>query len=274
MWMSEPMVKLDSSYYTIPEWTNVDSELVVGISTKQLPTNGNGNLAFHVTNDWKTVQVNRQQLANALSFPVQHWVGAEQTHESLIVKVQRKHRGRGALDYSTSFPHTDGFYTTEKGILLTLCFADCVPLYFRARNCPIIGVAHAGWKGTVRNIAGQMIDTFKKEGVSPADIEVVIGPSICSACYIVDDKVINLVKKTVEHGVENIYNEVKPGQYELDLKKVNKLLLIQAGVKREHIQTSSLCTSCKEEDFFSHRRDKGNAGRMLAFIGWKEDRSK
>ena len=90
-----------------------------------------------------------KQVAELLEFPAKHWVGAEQTHDIVIKKITKADRGKGSDSYEHSFKGTDGFYTNEEGILLTLCFADCVPLFFIAPETKMIGVAHAGWKGTV-----------------------------------------------------------------------------------------------------------------------------
>ena len=97
---------------------------------------------------------------------------------------------------NNSIKDTDGFYTILKqGILLTLCFADCVPLFFIAPESRMIGIAHAGWKGTVGRIAKEMIQIGNQKESDPKQILVAIGPSICEKCYIVDKHVIKLVAK-------------------------------------------------------------------------------
>ena len=133
-----------------------------------------------------------------------------------------------------------------------------------------IGIAHAGWKGTVGGIAAEMIRNFQSEGIGANEISVVIGPSICENCYIVDDYVINLVHNKLEDVVILPYNKISDHQYQLNLKECNRLVLIKAGVPSENIQVTNLCTSCQSEHFYSHRRDQGKTGRMISFIGWKE----
>ncbi len=182
------------------------------------------------------------------------------------------HGGKGTTDYQSAIAGTDGLYTEEARLLLALCFADCVPLYFMAPKHGMIGLAHAGWKGTVKNIAGEMVRLWHEcEQIPLEDIYVVIGPSIGACCYIVDDRVITRVDRVLEGEEKLPYKQVSIGQYALDLKELNKVLLIKAGIHEEHIDVSGYCTSCADHLFFSHRRDQGKTGRMMAFIGRKEE---
>jgi polyphenol oxidase len=269
----DPFFLKNEQYYVIKDW-NSDS-LIAGFTTK----NGGEskgeftslNLGFHVHDEIRAVCNNRETIGELLHVPVKHWVGAEQTHDVNIVKAGLSDRGKGAASYEDSFKGTDGFFTREAGILLTMCYADCVPIYFYAPKAHAIGVAHAGWKGTVKGIGSEMIKLFKEENIDPQDIFVAIGPSICENCYIVDNRVIDLVQNILEDVEEKPYNLVSDNQYRLNLKNLNRQILKKSGVPDENIQVTSLCTSCQKEQFFSHRRDKGNTGRMMSFIGWKED---
>lgn len=271
----EPFILKDTRHFLIKEWMDKYPNLVAGFTSK----NGGFseadfstlNLGLHVNDSITSVNENRRCVADALYFPVEHWVGAEQTHNVNIETVTKKDAGKGSLCYVESFKDTDGFLTFDKNILLTLCFADCVPLFFFHEDTGAIGLAHAGWKGTVNGIAEEMVKLYVSKGIKEKDIHVIIGPSICRNCYIVDVPVINLVKSRLGEVGDHIYNQIKEDQFELDLKEVNKAILLHAGVLEENIQVSDFCTSCHEEHFFSHRRDKGNTGRMMSFIGWKED---
>ncbi|MGG3466590.1 peptidoglycan editing factor PgeF [Neobacillus pocheonensis] len=270
----EPFVLKNNSFLTIETWMEQFPGLVAGMTTKNGGTSngsyGTLNLGFHVGDAFSDVCSNRENLSGLMEFPLNYWVGAEQTHGTFIKKVSKAERGIGATSYEQSFKNTDGFYTNEEGILLTLCFADCVPLFFIAPDSRMIGAAHAGWKGTVGKIAGQMIAAWDKEGIAPEQIFVAIGPSICEKCYIVDDRVINLVENTLEDVEGKPYNLIRDGQYSLDLREVNRQILLKAGVPNKNISITEFCSSCNHEMFFSHRRDQGRTGRMLSFIGWKE----
>ncbi|MDQ0217162.1 peptidoglycan editing factor PgeF [Peribacillus cavernae] len=273
--MKEPFMLKKEPYFEIESWQSASPGLHAGFTTRN---GGTGtaefdslNTGFHVGDSLEAVVKNRELLAGHLPFPLQNWVGAEQTHETNIAKIGSGDKGKGSRDYQSGLRATDGLYTGQKGILLTLVFADCVPLYFFAPRNGYIGTAHAGWKGTVAGIGPKMIGRWNEEGISSSEIYAFIGPSICGDCYIVDDKVITLVQNMLEDNDEKPYNLISKGQYQLHLQTLNALLLEKAGVPRSQIEVSSLCTSCVRSQFFSHRRDNGKTGRNMSFIGWKEE---
>ncbi|MDQ0270320.1 peptidoglycan editing factor PgeF [Cytobacillus purgationiresistens] len=270
----EPFVLQQEEFFTIKDWHQIPG-LVAGFTTK-LGGSSQGvfsslNMGLHVHDSSEAVLKNRRQIAKQLGFPVEHWAGAEQTHEIHIENVTKQQRGKGALKYEESYKGTDGFFTQEKGIMLTMCYADCIPLYFFHPQSKSIGVVHAGWKGSVNGIAMKMVDKFKAVHVPLNEIQVVIGPGICEQCYVVDDRVITHVDKLLEDVDEKPYNLREDGQYHLNLKELNRQILIHAGLNEDNLKMTNYCTSCHHEYFFSHRRDAGKTGRMMSFIGWKED---
>jgi polyphenol oxidase len=219
------------------------------------------NLGLHVNDNDNSVEANRKKLAELAGFPPSDWICADQVHGSRIRKVQNEDRGKGALEYSSALKETDGLYTKEKGALLALCYADCVPVFFYDPQKELIGAVHAGWKGSVKDISGKMARTWiTEEGSSPDQIQAVIGPSIGECCYVVDDLVINSVNDALKSSDSRPYEQAGKGQYKLNLKQLNKQLLINAGVIPENIQVSSYCTSCDSNFFFSHRRDREKPG--------------
>ena len=147
----EPFILRNKSFFSLKEWMDRYPGLEVGFTTKNGGFSNKAysglNFGFHVGDEQDAVCQNRQLLADQIEFPVESWVGAEQTHEIHIEKISKTDQGRGAEDYASSFVRTDGFITDEAGILLTLCYADCVPLYFIEPETKLLGVAHAGWKG-------------------------------------------------------------------------------------------------------------------------------
>ncbi|MFJ7728948.1 peptidoglycan editing factor PgeF [Neobacillus sp. NPDC097160] len=270
----EPFDLKNQSYLTIENWVSQFPELIAGFTTQSGGYSKGDyeslNLGFHVGDNGTNVCLNREKVAELLNFPLKFWVGAEQIHDIVLKKITKADRGKGSNSYEHSFKGIDGFYTNEEGILLTLCFADCVPLFFIAPEKKMIGTAHAGWKGTVGQIAAQMITAWGREGIKPEEIFVAIGPSICEKCYIVDKHVITLVDKSLEDGGVLPYNLLKEGQYSLNLQELNRQILLKTGVPDKNILITQFCSSCNDDKFFSHRRDKGKTGRMISFIGWKE----
>ncbi|ANB61642.1 peptidoglycan editing factor PgeF [Anoxybacteroides amylolyticum] len=266
--MSEIFHPVDESLLML-RWSNV----IAGFTTKQGGFSqapfATFNLGLHVGDEAIVVEQNRRKLAEFFTIPLEQWVCCEQTHGSRIEKVTARDAGKGTVRLETAIADTDGLYTDEAGILLTLCFADCVPLYFFAPTHGMIGLAHAGWKGTVKNIAGNMVQRFRDEGIMPEEVMVAIGPAIGACCYVVDNRVIDAVQNVLGTSETLPFYEMSVGQYALDLKELNRLLLIKEGV--QHIEVSNYCTSCETNVFFSHRRDNGQTGRMMAFIGRKEE---
>ena len=269
-------VQRDKTHLTLTDWNELINGLTVGFSTKSGGVStGNFtslNLGLHVQDQPEDVKKNRGVLAQALSFPLRNWIFAEQVHSNKIMKVNKSSCGKGIDIYEDGISACDGVYTSEKGVMLSLCFADCVPLFFISPKHSLIGLAHAGWKGTVKDIAGAMVKVWQQaEGVEAKDIYVAIGPSIGGCCYIVDDKVISSIDKRVLEEDTQPFKPLSNGTYQLDLKLLNVQYLRNAGIGNENILVSDLCTSCEKELFFSHRRDKGRTGRMLSFIGINEE---
>ncbi|MGM7720286.1 peptidoglycan editing factor PgeF [Metabacillus sp. Hm71] len=269
---AEPFQQKDTAFLSLPQWDNLIKGLTVGFTTKSGGVSSDAystlNLGLHVQDQPEKVVQNREILASKLSFPTKNWVFAEQIHSTHIEKVSIQDRGRGLTAYKDGLSGSDGLYTKDDGVMLSLCFADCVPLYFIAPEKHLIGLAHAGWKGTVNDIGGEMVRKWiNEEDADPKNIKVAIGPAIGHCCYIVDDKVISAINKIVIKKYSVPYRSVSDGQYTLDLKQLNKYLLLESGVKEENITISQQCTSCENDLFFSHRRDAGKTGRMLSFIG-------
>jgi hypothetical protein len=144
--------------------------------------------------------------------------------------------------------------------------ADCVPVLFFDPVQKVIGIAHAGWKGTLKKIAaktvGFLIDRYNS---NPATILVGIGPAIGACCYEVDGQVRSLYEESFSFGSSLL--EERNGKNYLNLWEANRLQLLDTGIQEEHIEMAGLCTSCYPQSFFSHRRERGRTGRFAALIG-------
>lgn len=232
--------------------------------------NGNFNLALHTGDDREQVFNNRQKWAKSLHINMEQLVTMEQVHGVNVEIVTKKDCGRGVRDYADALKATDGLITNERKVALFACFADCVPLYFYDPVKKIIALSHGGWKGTVGGIAPltakKMAEAF---GSNYADILVAIGPSIGACHYEVDERVISAVKKYAY--ADMVLQATTQGHARLDLPLLNKLLLMELGVKEENISLSGICTYCHKDSFFSYRAENGKCGRMAATIMLKED---
>lgn len=239
------------------------------------------NCAFHVGDAPEDVLNNRRALAEALGFTLEAWTCGEQTHGADIAIITEADRGRGRLDRVSAFQATDGLLTNVAGVMLTSFYADCVPLYFYDPKCRAVGLAHAGWKGTVAQIGSTMVSRMGVVyGSRPQDIRVAIGPSIGDCCYEVDDYVMDHVRQLekelakLEENVESVAlyrkSDTDGSKYMLNLKELNQRIMIKAGILPTHIECTSWCTSCNTDLFFSYRKENGITGRMTSWIGIKE----
>jgi len=163
----------------------------------------------------------------------------------------------------------DGLVTNVPGLVLVTSYADCVPLYFVDPVNKAIGLSHSGWKGTVGRIGEVTIQKMQElYGSDPGDILACIGPSICRDCYEVSQDVAEKFQEIFPQALwERIMDDKGKGKYQLDLWESNRLILLEAGIREEHLAVTDLCTCCNPELLFSHRATQGKRGNLAAFLG-------
>jgi len=167
---------------------------------------------------------------------------------------------------SPESPHlqADAILTDRAGLTLMMRFADCVPIMLHDPVRKVVGIAHAGWMGTVRGTVRFAVEAMQKRyGSRPADIQAAIGPSIGPDHYEVGLDVAVQVQQAFGNDAPSLLS-ASAGQMKFDLWAANYLLLKQAGVR--HIEVAGLCTACHTEDWYSHRAEKGRTGRFGAII--------
>lgn len=236
------------------------------------------NCALHVGDDPAHVAENRSKVADAAGFRFEDWTSGEQVHLAEIAIVTAEERGRGRLDRESAFPDTDGLLTNEPGVLLTSFYADCVPLYFFDPVRRVVGLAHAGWKGTVAEIGRRMTEKMAEHyGSRPEDIVAAIGPCIGESRYEVDATVLDRVQEALDRdrqadsrNASDFSVDSGGGKALLNLKELNRHIMIRSGIRPESIACTSWCTSSRTDLFFSHRQENGQTGRMASWIGLKE----
>lgn len=267
--------------FLLDRWMEAFPQLSAGFTGRgggvSKPPYASLNLALHVGDDPAAVLENRRRLASRLGFRFEAWTSGEQTHGSAVAVVEAKDAGRGRLDRESAFQETDAMVTDAPGVLLTSFYADCVPLYFFDPDHQAVGLAHAGWKGTVASIAEKTVITMQEAyGAKPERLIAAIGPAIGDCCYEVDEAVMSKVRPLLA-GLKGIQPEnapfrdsVNPERWMLNLKEINRMLMIKAGILPSRIECTSLCTSTSFDLFFSHRKEHGKTGRMASWIGLKE----
>jgi len=224
------------------------------------------NLGFHVGDNPEIVLKNRERLAIAMGIPMDNFTTARQIHGSNVEIVTEALRGIGAVNFDTAIHATDAMVTDTPDICLTVLQADCVPLLFFDSKKKVIGVAHAGWKGTVRVIAQNTVKVLKEKfNCLPDDILVGIGPSIGPCCYGVGPEVIVQIDEASQNKRKYI-DEALDGKCYFNLWEANKTQLVQAGIPERNIEIARICTYCNHTVFFSYRYQQRETGRFGAGI--------
>ncbi|KJS11536.1 MAG: multicopper polyphenol oxidase [Peptococcaceae bacterium BRH_c8a] len=224
------------------------------------------NMDFKVGDDPQNVINNRERVCVMLGAGLDRLVAADQIHDDRVLTVDFQHAGRGARSNGDALPGVDALVTAEPGLILSSYYADCVPLFFLDPFSRVVALAHAGWKGSVLRIGEKTIrHMVERHGCRAANILVAVGPSIGPCCYEVDEKVVAQVEKCLP-GASHCAAPGRPGHWWLDLPELNRRVLLQAGIKAANITLSGYCTACREDLFFSHRKQSGRTGRMASFI--------
>ena len=222
------------------------------------------NMARYIDDAPEHVTKHQQLLAAAIDFPRAHWVFPIQTHENKVAEVTVRDQGTNIDALSHKLYGIDGLYTYDSNVLLTMCYADCVPIYFYSESHDFVGLAHAGWRGTYGQIVIEMINQIK---FPLSDFQVVIGHATSNSYEINDE----IKEKFETLPIDSqCYIETRgTNRHGIDLKKANALLLQSMGVPQNNIYITQYATSEDLNLFFSYRLEEGHTGRMLAFIGRK-----
>jgi polyphenol oxidase len=197
------------------------------------------------------VDVNRKRICNVLGL-----------NHNLIINPQQEHTDNIKIIKSLTddLSSTDGVITDVPGLVLLLLFADCVPVIIYAPEERVVGVIHAGWKGTAKGIVAKAVNIFNTNfNISSESIKVAIGPAIGQCCYPVSGEVAEKLKKTVNTDCDNIFKADSDNLVRVDLKGLNARQLEESGIV--DIDILDDCTSCKNSLFYSYRAEKGKTGR-------------
>ncbi len=232
------------------------------------PPHATLNMSFSRPDAPHAVRENRQRVYGTLEIDSSRVVQAGQIHGNDVLVVDDRHAGRGALDRPSVLAPADALITNTPDLYLLACFADCVPLLFVDPVRRSVGVAHAGWQGTVKQIGAATVQAMGEAFASdPADLRVVVGPSAGPCCYNVWPQVADTIHAAfpgdpgvlLPHGDDTM----------CDLWAANVATLVRSGVPRDQIQVSGICTIHNHDRFFSHRAGNGQTGRFAAIVGMR-----
>lgn len=216
------------------------------------------NVGHFIGDDHEAVGTNHDLICRALGIARRDVATAHQVHGNRVALVRPEDRGR-------VIPATDALITDTAGVALMLRFADCLPVLLYDLVHQVIGLAHAGWKGTIGRIAAKTISAMIETcGSRPADIMAGLGPCIGPCCYQVGAEVIEVVKASFNHW-QGLLRPQGDDFFHFDLWEANRRQLVELGV--EKIEVIQLCTACRTDEFFSHRVEGGRTGRFAVILG-------
>lgn len=230
----------------------LDLDIVCAVSKR---ASGNMSLCYGDTRD---SLINRKVFLNELGINYQDLVCAKQVHKSDVRYVEEIDKGKGALSYESSIADTDAFITDKTNLPLAVFTADCLPVFLYDAENSAIGLVHSGWRGACENIASKTVQLMiEKFNTQPKHLYAAFGPCIRSCCYEVGEE----FKDFFSYGLIE-----RDNRYYFGLAEVNKKELLSLGVKDTNIFDSNICTSCRNEEFFSYRKEGKNCGRTISVV--------
>ncbi len=226
-------------------------QLVAGISTRHGGVSSQGyqslNLGVHTDDDPVAISSNLGLFCADLGISPDALARSYQVHGSEIWTTSE-------AGYQTGF---DAVLTSEQGIFVGVGIADCCPILLADPVLKTAAAIHAGWKGTVAQIVHKTASAMIAQGSNPTDILAYIGPCISLENFEVGDEVAEQFEQKEKRG----------DRWHVDLKATNAGQLRDVGINQ--IEISDYCTVANNDVFYSHRKENGTTGRMLAVIGFK-----
>lgn len=242
------------------------------------------NASFTTGDDAETVRRNKDAIVAALGLPL---VGARPVHGNAAVFVER-HELRADADEQADpvarlqgrLRHTDAdaMLSDASGFAFCWAYGDCSPILLYDPAHHAFALVHAGWRGTAGAVAPRAIAAMRQRwGTRPADLLVGVGPTIGSCCYEVNEQVRErfaadpLAWETARFVVREPDESRQGTGLYLDIPASNYQQLLAAGVAPEHIEMTEICTGCRTDLFFSHRREPWPSGRFAVAIGLRDE---
>lgn len=232
-----------------------------------IPEVASMNTAVRMGDTEENVSENIKRLASYAGLDGYNVVYSKQIHSTKILTVSQSD-----TLISSEEREYDGYVTDISGIALLVRAADCLPILFCGKKpdgSPVIGAAHAGWKGSVYGIAPLTVEKMCELGAVRNSIHVAIGPSVRECCFEVKEDFILSVISVAGAAFANRHIHSRDGKHFASLQDMNTELLETAGISREMIDISPDCTAHMSDIYHSHRATKGMRGTGGGIIGIK-----
>lgn len=231
------------------------------------------NLGLMSGDDLAVVEGNRQIFSHMLGIPIVQ--NLSMTHGTRVAHVRTPE--------DMERPHdADACISNHPQVSLSLTTADCVPILYHDPKAGAVGLAHAGWRGTVNGIAARVVEEMAEKFASrPENLRVALGPAIAPCCFEVGPEVAE--EFHAQYGEQGWIESREPGgsrgrrepplehvmKWHIDLHQANRVWLERAGVNPGNVRSCPLCTCCRADLFYSWRRENGKTGRLLSAIALK-----
>ena len=227
------------------------SEKIVSVTT----TTFLGNLAYQV-DEGKDVKQRREQLADLLHLSKERFTYVHQHHSDQVNYVSINEMGRGQDSFEDGL-ECDALYTYEKNIPLCIFHADCVPVFFFNERASLVGIIHAGFKGTMKHATYKVMkEIIEKESLSIKDFKFYIGPYRQPGSFIID-------KETKQTIIDAGFSDaIKDNHFDNGL--ANILDLLNVGADESQIQKTDDDTV--SDDRFYSAYQKTPVGRLVSLI--------
>jgi len=252
------------TYSRMPWIAHAFSTKLGGVSTGRFAAM---NLGFGRGDEDQAVEENYKRFGAAVGFDWTKAVLSWQTHTTNIRKITAEDAGKGTVR-ERDYKDIDGLITDVPGLALVTFYADCVPLYFVDEKHHAIGLSHSGWRGTVNKIGQRTLEAMNEAyGTMPEDVIAAIGPSICQDCFEVGPEVAAEFEKVFSNEQMNVICKAGKGdRLHLDLWKANAYVLEDAGIPKEQILVTNVCTRCNPDLMYSHRVMGPERGTLAAVL--------
>lgn len=228
-----------------------------------------GNVGYGSPRDKDDAWAMRQMWCRGIGVDPHRIVTMGQVHGRDVIRIGAEQAGCGAAPNSTHAGFADAMITDDQDVILMTLHADCLPILLVDPERPAVAAVHAGWRGTVVDVAGTAVKAMQASfGSDPSEIHAYLGPAIGGCCNEVGDEVIAAWREQArDFGPLAELAVTHPGPRDhFDGTRANTLLLQRAGLAPDHIEVSDICTKCSKDSWFSHRGHGPDAGREGALI--------
>lgn len=212
------------------------------------------NLGINTPDDPANIDENRLRLCSALGILPSRIASSLQIHGTDVLYATQPGR----------YDKYDALITDQVNLYLAVSTADCTPILVYDQQHKAVAAIHAGWRGTVDGIVTVTLEAMQAQfGTRPGDCFAYVGTCIDETSFEVGPEVAEQFSPAFKRL------DAYTGKWFVNLKSANSHQLTNFGIPAAQIGISSFSTVLNNEDYFSHRAEKGQTGRMLAIIGVK-----